>query len=375
VAVAAFVAGVLKVDLPRAAVPGPSPPELVAVILVGLGTLPFAARRRAPLAVLAVTAAAAAVLSGFGRSPLALAVTTGVAAYTVAVRCGRRVAVAAFAVAEAVLWAGVGVAFGRGLAGSSVVLAALVTGVLWFAGNGVRYQRGYNQAVAAEQERERREEVEKAGQAVREERVRIARELHDVVAHSLTVMTVQAGVARRVTQSPERASGILESIETTGRVAQGELRLILGLLRDDEHEEPGLAPAPNLGGLPALAEEVRAAGVPVELRVAGVKPAVSPALELSLYRVIQEALTNAVKHAAGARTMIDLSYGAREIRVDVVSERPSGATGAAVTGAGGGHGILGMRERVSAFGGTLDAGPVDGAGFRVSARVPVGDEP
>jgi signal transduction histidine kinase len=326
-----------------------------------------------------VTVLCTAVLTGFGRSPLVLAVTAGVAAYTVAVRCPRRVALAAFAGAEAAAWAGVGVAISRGVAGSYAFVPALVIGVLWFAGDSARYQRQYSRAMAAEQDRRRQEDLGRARQAVREERVRIARELHDVVAHSLTVMTVQAGVARRVMQRPEQARGVLESIETTGRVAQGELRLILGLLRDDEQEEPGLAPAPDLGGLPALADEVRAAGVPVELRVSGAKPTVSPALELSLYRVIQEALTNAVKHAAGARTTIDLTYSTGEIRVEVVNERPAGSrTGdiplAQGRGAGGGHGILGMRERVSAFGGTLTAGPADGAGFRVSVRVPVRED-
>jgi len=220
-AVAAFVAGVLRADLPRAAAVGSAPPRLAAVVLVALGTLPFAARRWAPTAVLAVTASSAAVFSGLGRSPLVLAVTAGVAAYTVAVRCRRRVALAAFAGAEAVLWAGAGVAIGRGLAGSYVFLTALVTGMLWFAGGSVRYHRQYSQAVAAEQERRRLDDLERAGHAVREERVRIARELHDVVAHSLTVMTVQAGVARWVMQRPGQADGVLESIEATGQVAQG----------------------------------------------------------------------------------------------------------------------------------------------------------
>lgn len=376
VAVAAFVAGILRVDLPRAASSAPPRLGLAGVALVAVGTLPFAMRRRAPLAVLAVTVVPMAVLTGLGRSPLALDVTAGVAAYTVAVSCRRREAVAAFAIAEAVLWTGVGVAFGRGVADSSVLLGALVIGTLWFAGDSVRYQRRYGRAVAAERERRRQEELEKAAHAVRDERVRIAREVHDVVAHSLTVMTVQAGVARRVMQNPEQASGIMESIETTGRVAQGELRLILGLLRDDDPDEPGLTPAPDLSGLPGLAEEVRAAGVPVELRVSGAKPAVSPALELSLYRVVQEALTNAVKHAAGARITIDLAYGTREIRLEVVNERPAVPAGVAApaAGTGSGHGILGMRERVSAFGGTLAAGPVDGAGFRVSVRVPVRED-
>jgi signal transduction histidine kinase len=338
VAVAAFVAGLVRVDLPRAALDRvPLGPAGVALVVIG--TLPYAARRRVPLAVLAVSAGSAAVLTGFGRTPTAVDVTAGLSAYTVAIRSGRQAAVAAFTIAEAALCAGAFAAIGRGIAGSYPFLAALVIAAGWFAGNSVRYHRWYLRAVAAEQERRQQEDLDKGRHAVREERIRIARELHDVVAHSLTVMTVQAGVARRVMRDPGQASGVLESIETTGRVAQGELRLILGLLRDDEREdeqeERGLAPAPDLDGLPALAEEVRAAGLPVELRVSGTKPAVSPALELSLYRVIQEALTNAVRHAAGARTTVDLTYGVREIRAEVVNERPAGTAGSAVAPAWG----------------------------------------
>jgi len=361
-AAVAFAAAVFKVDLPRAVAAASAPPWVPVLVLVALGTLPFAARRRLP--VLAVLAVSAAALTGLGRSPLSLDVTVGVAAYTVAARVPRPVAVAALA---------------RDVAGSYAAATPLVAGALWFAGDSVSYRRHYDEAVAAEREGRRLADQERARQAVREERVRIAREIHDVVAHSLTVMTVQAGVARRVVQSPAEASGVLESIETTGRVAQGELRLILGLLRDDEQEEPGLSPAPDLAALPALAEEVRAAGVPVELRVSGSKPALSPALELSLYRVIQEALTNTVKHAGLAPTTIRLSYGTREIRVEVVNGRPPGAADgraapageAGAGGAGSGHGLLGMRERVGAFGGILVAGPVDGAGFRVAVRVPL----
>jgi signal transduction histidine kinase len=265
------------------------------------------------------------------------------------------------------------------VAGAYAAATPLVAGALWFAGDSVSYRRQYDEAVAAERERRRLAERDRARQAVREERVRIAREIHDVVAHSLTVMTVQAGVACRVVQRPDEARGVLESIEATGRVAQGELRLILGLLRDDEQEDPGLAPAPDLAALPALAEEVRAAGVPVELQVFGSKPALSPALELSLYRVIQEALTNTVKHAGRVPTTVRLSYGTREVRVEVVNDHPAEAGGRAASagGAGGmgtGHGLLGMRERVSAFGGTLVVGPVDGAGFRVAVRVPLREE-
>jgi signal transduction histidine kinase len=387
VALAAFAAAVFRVDLPRAAAAASAPPWVPVLVLIAFGTLPFAARRRLPLPVLAVLAVSAAALTGLGRSPLSLDVTVGIAAYTVAARAPRRVAVAALVAVEAALWAGVGVALARDVAGAYAAAAPLVAGALWFAGDSVSYRRQYDEAVAAERERRLLADRERARQAVREERVRIAREIHDVVAHSLTVMTVQAGVARRVVQRPDETSGMLESIETTGRVAQGELRLILGLLRDDEQEEPGLAPAPSLAALPALAEEVRAAGVPVELHVSGTKPALSPALELSLYRVIQEALTNTVKHAGRVPTTIRLSYGTRDIRVEVVNGRPAGAadgrpvaaweagtSGAGTRGMGGGHGLLGMRERVSAFGGTLVAGPVDGAGFRVAVRVPLREE-
>jgi signal transduction histidine kinase len=382
VAAAAFAAAVLKVDLPRAVAVASAPPWAAVLVLVAFGTLPFAARRLLPLPVLGVLAVSAAALTGLGRSPLSLVVTVGVAAYTVAARSPRPVAVAALVAVEAVLCAGLGVALARDVAGAYAAATPLVAGALWFAGDSASYRRQYDEAVAADRERRRLADRERARQAVREERVRIAREIHDVVAHSLTVMTVQAGVARRVVQRPDQARDVLESIEATGRVAQGEVRLILGLLRGDEQEDPGLAPAPDLAALPALAEEVRAAGVPVELHISGSKPALSPALELSLYRVIQEALTNSVKHAGRAPTAIRLSYGTREIRVEVVNDRPPGAAdgraapaGEAGAGGGGsGHGLLGMRERVGAFGGTLVAGPVDGAGFRVAVRVPLREE-
>jgi signal transduction histidine kinase len=307
-------------------------------------------------------------------------VTLGIAACTVALRGPRRVSVPALVAAEVVLCAGAAVAVGRDVAGAYVTVAVLLTGAGWFAGESERYRRQYDQAVAAEADLQRRTEREWSRLAVREERVRIAREIHDVVAHSLTVMTVQAGVARRV--QAQEAGAVLESIETTGRIAQGELRLILGLLREDDQEEPGLAPAPTLNGLPALVEEARAAGVPAELHVSGTRPAISPALELSLYRVIQEALTNTVKHAAGARTTIGLTYGPADVRIEVANDAPPGggpsAGGPSLSSTAPplvspGHGILGMRERVSAFGGTLNAGPAGGGGFLVRVRVPLGE--
>jgi signal transduction histidine kinase len=337
VAVAAFGAAVFRVDLPRAVAAASAPPWAPALVLVAFGTLPFAARRWLPLPVLAVLAVSAAALAGLGRSPLSLDVTVGIAAYTVAARAPRPVAVSMLVAVEAVLCAGVGVALARDVAGAYAAALPLVAGALWFAGDSVSYRRQYDEAVAAEQERRLLADQERARQAVREERVRIAREIHDVVAHSLTVMTVQAGVARRVVQRPAEARGVLESIETTGRFAQGELRLILGLLRDDEQEEPGLSPAPGLAALPALAEEAKGAGVPVELHVSGSKPVLSPALELSLYQVIQEALTNTVKPAAAGpdgplRELV--AALTTPVRSGIILTRRQLAAGAASAGVG-----------------------------------------
>ena len=141
--------------------------------------------------------------------------------------------------------------------------------------------------------------------------MRIAHELHDVVAHTLAVITVQAGVGRRLmAKHPEEGSTALESIEMIGRTAQDELRVVLGLLRDEETGAAALAPAPRLVDLKELAETVRASGTPVELRLSGTDRQLSPALELSIFRVVQEALTNVVKHAAGARAMVDVTVSA-----------------------------------------------------------------
>jgi signal transduction histidine kinase len=224
-------------------------------------------------------------------------------------------------------------------------------------------------AEAERAERERAAEAERARQEVREERVRIARELHDVVAHTLTVMTVQAGVGRRLMgKRPEEAGSALASIEAIGRTAQEELRVVLGLLREEDVEAASLAPAPRLVDLKDLVETVRDSGTPVDLRTSGTDRMLSPSLELSIYRVVQEALTNVVKHAPGASASVDVAVTQSEIRVEIANE--AGAPGAEVH-RGPGHGIVGMRERVGAFGGWLVAEPRPGRGFVVLARIPL----
>jgi signal transduction histidine kinase len=210
--------------------------------------------------------------------------------------------------------------------------------------------------------------------------VRIAREMHDVVAHALAVITVQAGVGRCLADTrPEEATSALGSIETISRTAQDELRVVLGLLRDDEAGTAPLAPTPRLVDMMDLADTVRAAGIRLELRTEGTGRQLSPSLELSIYRVAQEALTNIVKHAPGARAVAELAVSAGKVRLDIrddggpgSGQAPLAGVGqAARAGLGTGHGITGMRERIGAFGGWLVAGPVAGGGFQVTAEVPI----
>jgi signal transduction histidine kinase len=229
--------------------------------------------------------------------------------------------------------------------------------------------------LAEQAERERAAEAERARQEVREERVRIARELHDVVAHTLAVITVQAGVGRRLmAKRPEEAGAALESIEMIGRTAQDELRVVLGLLRDEDARAAALAPAPRLVDLKELVDTVRASGTPVELRTSGTDRQLSPALELTLYRVVQEALTNVVRHAPQARATVDLTVCAAQVRLEVADDGGSAGPTAGdqerpgIPGTG--HGIAGMRERIGAFGGWLVAEPL-ARGFRVRAEVPI----
>jgi signal transduction histidine kinase len=319
-------------------------------------------------------AAVAMASSGGGPLPVAV-VLLGLATYLVASRLPRRLSIPAAAAAAAALGGGLWYA---ALAANSVPLAAkAVEGILplvaaWFVGDAVAARRRYLAGLAEQAERERAAEAERARQEVREERVRIARELHDVVAHALAVVTVQAGVGRRLmARRPEEAGRALESIEAIGRTAQEELRVVLGLLREEGIGASELSPVPRLADLKELTETVRASGMPVELRVAGTERQLSPALELTLYRVVQEALTNVVKHAPKAHATVDVAVSGAGVRVEVTDDGNPAGPGDS-PGVMAGQGIVGMRERVGAFGGSLAAGPLPGGGFRVLAEIPAG---
>jgi signal transduction histidine kinase len=357
--------------------------------LLGLAaTLPLAVRRRWPLAVLAVVTAAFTVAGAFavsfGPGPgIALAV------YIVATHYDRRRSLMALAATEAALLAALVVAlvaFAKGDTVSPVVAAAA-----WFVGDAVRARRAYDAGLAEQAAQRQWEEVEQARQSAIEERVRIARELHDVVAHSLSVIAIQAGVGRHVLDTqPEEARQALAAVETTSRDALAELRRVVGLLRQADRLSPALSPAPGLGDLPQLVDQVRAAGVPVKLDLRGEHDSVSQGVGLSIYRIVQEALTNVVKHAGPASALVRVVFEAGVVDVEVVDNglgpRPSAGDMNGDSGAGGvgstqpidsvgspsrHHGIIGMRERVALFGGSLTVGAGPAGGFRVSAHLPL----
>ncbi len=219
-------------------------------------------------------------------------------------------------------------------------------------------------AGADQRDDQRRERGERSRAAVAAERARIARELHDVVAHSLSVMVVQAQAADRVLEGEQpSAREALRSVHATGRQALVEMRRLVGLLREDAELE--LAPQPGLGRLDELVAQMRDAGLPVELKIEGDQRALTSGVDLSAYRIVQEALTNVLKHAGGARACVAVRFGADEVELEVDDDG-----GGPHNGTDGGHGLVGMSERVALYGGTLDYGAHEGHGFRVRARLP-----
>jgi signal transduction histidine kinase len=199
-----------------------------------------------------------------------------------------------------------------------------------------------------------------------QERARIARELHDVIAHSVSVMIVQAGAARMSLNggSPQASESIL-AVERAGRQALDEMRRLLGILRQGS-AEPQLSPQPGLGDLVALVEQVRAAGLPVELELVGEPLQLAPGVDLTAYRIAQEALTNAIKHAGPTTAQLRISYTPEAVEVEVLDHGRGGRASV------GGHGLVGMHERVELYRGTLEVGPRPNGGFRVHARLPLG---
>jgi signal transduction histidine kinase len=239
----------------------------------------------------------------------------------------------------------------------------------------------------ARAERLEREREAEARRAVTEERLRIARELHDVVAHSMSVIAVQSAVGGHVMDTqPEEARHALAAIEATSRSALTEMRRLLGVLRQDGEPAGSLVPSPGLADLAPLVAQVGEAGLKVWVQVDGERGPVPPGVDLSAYRIIQEALTNVIKHAGPATACVRVSYEKGAVALEITDDgpgrndgrrgaapgRPDGSRADAVTSPfSTGHGIIGMRERVAVFGGEFAAGPRDSGGFRVFARLPI----
>jgi signal transduction histidine kinase len=242
--------------------------------------------------------------------------------------------------------------------------------VFWIAGRVVRSRSQLTAELHEAAVRAADERAAEAARAVADERRRIARELHDVVAHSVSMMVVQAGGARRILdREPQRAVAAAELIERTGREALAEMRRLLGVLHPDEDAD--YAPQPSLRELEALVERARGAGVPVELQIAGERRELPAGLDLAAYRVVQEALTNVVKHGGGAATEVIVHYRADAVDVRI-ADRGQGGLDARLGGTG--HGLVGMRERVRMYGGELRTGRRRGGGFEVAVTLPLEGE-
>jgi signal transduction histidine kinase len=241
--------------------------------------------------------------------------------------------------------------------------------IVWLAGNALGAKLTQYRQVEERAERLEREREERARAAVAEERARIARELHDVVGHSVSVMTVQAsGVRRLLRPEQEREREALLIVEQTGREALAEMRRLVGVLRRPE-EAPALAPQPSLQYLDKLVDQVRESGLDVDLKVEGEAAKLPASVDLAAYRLVQEGLTNTLKHAQAHRAEVLVRYGNGEVEL-VVADDGNGKGG----GDGGGHGLVGLRERITVVGGELNAGPLAGGGYEVRARLPMNSE-
>ncbi len=356
-----------------AASPGPDArvPDATFYLLLAVGAAPYALRRKAPLPVLVLASIPVLAMIALGYGSAVIGSGLFLAAYTVAAWSGTRVTAIA-AGYGAVLITAVAALGPRSMQfGEIAINAALFTGALALGRSANDHRQNLEliqeHAALAEQAR-----VEKARHAVADERLRIAQELHDVLAHSLGVIALQAGVGAHVIDAdPAEAKASLVSVAQTSRSALTEVRRILGALRGQD-DPATYHPPPGLDALGTLAAELTAAGLPVDVHVHGTRNGIPAALDLTAYRLIQESLTNVVRHAGQARAEVTVRYEPGVLVVEVVDD----GKGPPLTteGATPGHGQLGMNERVSVWGGSLTTGKRPGGGYRVAARLPYGNQ-
>jgi signal transduction histidine kinase len=365
-AVPLWIASVLEVALAD----GRQGPLALNVLAATGYSLPLLARRRAPLTVAVVVFGSLALLSLF----LTPANTLNVPLLDIIVlgySVGAYTRGAAAWLGPFVLVGGMvlNIALMTRHNGGDYVFPTMFVLVSWLCARALRSRSELTEQLheaAARAEEVRQEELRAAAT---EERRRIAREMHDVIAHSMSVMVVQAGGARRILdRDPERAAAAAEQIERTGREAMAEMRHLLGLLHPEE-QPAELAPQPSLSQLDVLVARAREAGLPATLHVEGARRSLPAGLDLAAYRIVQEALTNAIKHAGGAATAVTLRWFHDELELEVRDAGPGGR--AAAIEQAGGHGLVGMRERVRIYGGELETVQPPHGGWIVRARLPL----
>ncbi|QKW39514.1 sensor histidine kinase [Actinomadura sp. NAK00032] len=365
-----FAAPVLLVSLP-ALLGGTYGTDKFLLVTLGL-SVPLVLRRTFPRTVFAVVALVSFVQCVAGAFPVPANVAVLIALYTVTAGRSLRWGLAAALVAEI----GAGMVTWRYPSGADdrkytfVMMTLLVAGV-YVLGLHMRTRRAYLRSVEERAERLERERDNEVKMAMAAERARIARELHDVIAHNVSVIVVQAdGASYAIDTDVGRARQALDTISSTGRLALAEMRRLLGVLREDD-DAGAFAPQPGVAELDDLVEQVRASGLAVTYQVEGTAAGMSEGRQLTVYRIVQEALTNTLKHGGPrANVAVLLRYGGDALEIRVQDD----GRGAAAFDDGRGHGLAGMRERVAVYGGEVQAAPCAGGGFEVVARIPVREE-
>jgi len=341
-----------------------------------IAAVPVAFRRRWPVQVLALTTCVVVIVTMMGHA-LPPVPFVALPLYSVTTTMSRRQSVVALIAVEVAMGGSILVSFLDGHGDGSFTANILALVAAWFIADSIRTRRVYLRGLAQQAQERQRVALESEHRAIIEERLEIARELHDVLAHSLSVITIQSGVGRNVMgDQPDEARKALLAVESTSRSALEELRRVLGVLRRRDDGEVDRLPTPSLDDIDDLVDGVRAAGVRIDFVVDGEIPSLPEGLQLSVYRIIQEALTNVVKHAHDAPCTVRLSFPEGEVVVEITNDGvanseasgPSrGSTGAAALNEG--HGIVGMTERALAFDGSLSAQHLRGGGFRVLAHL------
>ena len=328
-------------------------------------------RRRTPILAGLVVSSSVGLFELIVREAgVVLVVPLLIAFYSIAAYTTPRRALAGFALAYAITVAGLYADPNVRDIAENAVFVAIVAGSAWAGGLMTRANRARSAQLADLAAQLQRERDEKARLAVAAERARIARELHDVVAHGISVIAVQAGAGRHALhRNPDRTQAALSAIETTARQALVEMRHMLGLLRE-RGDTPSAAPLPGLADHETLIDQARADGLSVELAIDGEARSLPPGIDLAGYRILQESLTNVRKHAPGSCAQVRIRYTPAAVEIVVQNNGPPATHGAAHA-SGGGHGLIGMRERVALYGGTLEAGPLPEGGFSVQARLPL----